>query len=405
MGNNGAHSARGPSLIAEPTKWTRPRRDWATTHGVRPRRVQVNDLGQEKQHFLLRKVAVDLSELEVARWSHEEAFTRLEAIRFADKGGVPFCPYCTTSESYRLTVTRPYRGKAVPPKPPERVTIYKCRAGSCRRQFSITTGTIFAGRKMAIRDILCAQIIFANAVSGEAALRMRRALGCSYKTAFVLEGKLREAIAKSRSTRKLSGIVEVDGTEFGNHRRKGRVKNKGSDTRVGKPSEKRVILGLRERRPDGESRITVLANEMHYRDGERDFIRDNVEYGTTMISDEAFTLGYIGPHLKVKHKAEYRTEKGVHTNGIEGLHARIKRAENGVYYRIVGDNLDLYGHEASWREDFRRKSNGEQWKMLVKATTQAPVSRRWSGYWQRWQGPDVRRRKRTVITSAAAPAT
>ena len=390
-----------PTLIAGPTK--------TIIRNRRPRRVQVNERGQERQHFLLRAEAVTIGEMEVARMSPDEAYSLFETIRFAEKDGVPFCPHCGTENAYRLTINRRTKAGVVPTK------LYKCRnqkgdkaAGidGCSKQFSVTSGTTFASRKMPIGDILCALIVFVDAVSGEAALRLRRAIRCSYKTSFVMEGKLREAILKSRSPRILEGMVEVDGTEVGGHARKARLKEGGKDARVGDPSPQNVMFGVRERHPEGESRIEIFKHESQYRDAKtgRDFVRDNVRYGSHMRSDEGFELGYIGPHKKVKHKAGYQID-GVHTNGIEGLFARVKRAENGVYYGWSGneDYLRLYGAEVSWREDFRRRSNGELWRMLIKAVTHAPISALWAGYWQRWQAesPLIRRRRQPVVASGA----
>jgi transposase-like protein len=367
------------TLLSGPTK--------RITRNGRERRVELNDRGQERQHYLLRSEACTLSESAVARMSDDEAYAAFEAIRFADQDGVPFCPHCQTPNAYRLVINRRTKGGATP------TPLYKCRA--CRKQFSATSGTIFARRKMAIRDILYALMVFANAVSGEAALRLRRSLGCSYKTAFVLEGKLRESIALSRDTRLLDGKVEVDGTEIGGHARKGRMKERGKETRVGAASRRRVVVAIRERRPDGQTRVGVFGHELQYRDGtgDRDFIRDNVRFGTNMVSDEGFNLGYIGPHQTVKHKQGYQIG-GVHTNGIESFFARLKRAENGVHYRMTGEYVDLYAEEMAWREDYRRRSNGDQWKMLLTATMRAPISRRWAGYWQRWEAEDASRRQR-----------
>lgn len=135
--------------------------------------MRVNERGQERQHFLLSSAACTLSEIEVARMTDAQAHAALEAMRFADLDGVPFCLHkeCGAPNAYRLTVNRRTKQGPVP------TLIYKCRA--CRRQFSVTSGTIFAGRKMPVRDILYALMVFANAASGEAALRLRRALaGC-----------------------------------------------------------------------------------------------------------------------------------------------------------------------------------------------------------------------------------
>lgn len=389
-----------PTLIDGPTKWIK--------RNGRARRVQVNERGQERQHWLLRAEAVDIGELEVARLSPEQAYDLFEAIRFADKDGVPFCPHCKTERAYRLTVHRQTKEGIKP------VTLYKCRNQKgdadkkpCGKRFSVTSGTIFASHKKPIGDLLCALLSFVHSVSGKAALEMRKTLHCSYKTAFVLEGKLREAILKSRDPRPLQGTVEVDGTKVGGHDRKASKKEKGREKRIGHPSPANVFVLLRERSPTGESRLEVFDHESHYRDAstDKDFIRDNVAFNTHMVSDEGFELGYIGPHDRVSHKEGFKIG-GVHNNGAESFFARVKRAEEGVYYGWSGkkDYLRLYGAEVSWREDYRRRSNGDLWRMLISAVTRAPQSRLWGGYWQRWKAddPSIRRRHRMAEPSVVS---
>lgn len=61
----------------------------------------------------------------------------------------------------------------------------------------------------------------------------------------------------------------------------------------------------------------------------------------------------------------------------------MRRAEIGTHHHIAGPYLNAYADEMAWREDQRRKSNGEQYLSLVSAAARAPVSRQWKGYWQR----------------------
>jgi transposase-like protein len=86
--------------------------------------------------------------------------------------------------------------------------IFKCTA--CSGQFSLTSGTIFASRKLAIRDILAAIAIFMNGAKGHSALQLSRDMNVQYKTAFVLLHKLREAMT-SQIPAELAGEVEIDG--------------------------------------------------------------------------------------------------------------------------------------------------------------------------------------------------
>jgi transposase-like protein len=87
--------------------------------------------------------------------------------------------------------------------------MWRCKACPC--QFSLTSGTIFASRKLSFRDILAAIAIFANGAKGHSALQLSRDLNVQYKTAFVMAHKLREAMGNEGKVRTLSGAVEVDG--------------------------------------------------------------------------------------------------------------------------------------------------------------------------------------------------
>ena len=145
--------------------------------------------------------------------SDEEAHARFQAIRFADNGGAAFCPKCECTAVYTYAARR----------------IWKCKA--CNHQFSVTSGTIFASRKLPIRDYLAAIAIFVNAVKGISALQLGRDLDVQYKTAFVLAHKLPEAIG-AQQTGILSGTVEVDGAYFGGHAKRENIKANRKDIRI-----------------------------------------------------------------------------------------------------------------------------------------------------------------------------
>src|SRR5271156_6025824 len=128
------------------------------------------------QHFLLTAAARSLSLAAILRMSDDEAHDRFVAIRFADNGGAAFCPRCNCTVVYAFTTRRLWKYKA------------------CRCQFSVTSGTIFASRKLPIRDYLAAIAVFVNEVKGKSMLALSRDLGVQYKTAFVLAHKIRESI-------------------------------------------------------------------------------------------------------------------------------------------------------------------------------------------------------------------
>ncbi len=166
------------------------------------------------QHFLLSANARTLSLAKVMRLSNAEAYQTFARIRWAQNDGEPFCPRCGCVAVYA------YRSRP----------IYKCQG--CESQFSITTDTIFASRKLPLRDLLAAIAIFVNGAKGISALQLSRDLDCQYKTAFVLAHKLREAMGAEMKNRKLSGHVEVDGAYFGGYVRPENRKEDRKDRRL-----------------------------------------------------------------------------------------------------------------------------------------------------------------------------
>ncbi len=149
------------------------------------------------QHSLLSAKARTLSLAAILRMTDDQAHAAFVAIRWAANGGEPVCPRCDCAAVYTYASRR----------------IWKCKA--CAHQFSVTSGTIFASRKLPIRDYLAAIAIFVNAVKGLSALQFGRDLDVQYKTAFVMAHKLREAIGSGQADITLSGHVEVDGAYIG----------------------------------------------------------------------------------------------------------------------------------------------------------------------------------------------
>src|SRR3954471_8143384 len=88
---------------------------------------------------------------------------------------------------------------------------------SRRGEDAAPRGTIFASRKLSIRDYLLAIAIFVNGAKGHSALQLSRDLDCQYKTAFVMAHKIREALGAEANGATVSGEVEIDGAYFGGY--------------------------------------------------------------------------------------------------------------------------------------------------------------------------------------------
>lgn len=315
------------------------------------------------QHFLLSPAAKTLSLVKVMRMSEEEARTAFRQIRWTETEGEPICPECGCVDHYDLKTRQ----------------VYKCKG--CAKQFSITSGTIFASRKLQVRDILAAIAIFINGAKGYSALQLSRDLSVDYKTAFVLLHKVRESIEAARNAGALSGNVEVDGAYFGGYVKPANEKKDRKDRRkkVHQSGKRQSVIVMRER--GGRTLTYVTRTEA---EGVA-LVAANVEHGATVHADEAPHWDRLAAHFPIKrinHQEAY-SKDGACTNQAESFFSRLRRAEVGTHHHIAGKYLGAYAAEMAWREDTNRQANGTQFTMAIGAVAAAPVSRQWAGYWQR----------------------
>ena len=140
-----------------------------------------------------------------------------------------------------------------------------------RQAVSVTSGTIFASRKMSFVDLLAAIFIVVNAAKGVSALQLARDLDCQAKTAFLFSHKIREL------------LVEVDGAYFGGHVRPENRKEDRKDRRLSKhqTGKRRVVVAMRQRK--GRTLTAV------FRSGDEavPMIRTRVAAGSIVYADEA----------------------------------------------------------------------------------------------------------------------
>lgn len=315
------------------------------------------------QHFLLSAKARTLSLVKVMRLSDEEALETFKAIRWADNDGEAYCPKCGCTAVYAYA-SRP---------------IFKCKG--CEAQFSVTAGTIFASRKLAIRDILAAIAIFVNGAKGISALQLSRDLDVQYKTAFVMAHKLREAMGAKVQAEEMSGDVEIDGAYFGGYVKPANRKEDRRDRRLleNRTGKRRVVVIMRER--NGTTLPFVVKAEA---DGVKR-IAATVKAGSVIFADEASHWDALHARFttkRINHSEAYSTNEAC-TNMAESFFSRLRRAEVGTHHHISGRHLHAYANEMAWREDNRRISNGEQFLKALGASLAHPVSREWKGYWQR----------------------
>jgi transposase-like protein len=326
-------------------------------------------LRQMAQHFLLSSAAKSLTLGQVIRLSDgqvEETFMRL---RWADNDGQAYCPACGSTDCYQSRRRGARR--------------WQCKA--CHKDFSLTSGTIFANHKMPLRSYLMAVAVFCNEVKGKSMLALSRDLGTAYKTSFVLAHKIRESMATEVNRAAIGGAgkrAEIDGAYFGGYvkpanRKENRVDRRKAENRTGK---RQVVVVIRER--NGNTLPGVFKSEA----AALDFIRAKVAKETTLYADEAGSWNDLHARYtmhRINHQEAYAMPGGVWTNAAEGYFSRLRRAEIGHHHHIAGPYLLRFAQEAAWREDHRRDPNGSQVDRVVTLAMKAKPSWEFAGYWQR----------------------
>jgi transposase-like protein len=199
------------------------------------------------QHFLLSSAAKTLSLASVFRMTDEEAEATFCKVRWADTNGAPVCSHCGGLDAYDCR-----RANGTPR--------FRCRA--CKKDFSITAGTLFASHKLPLKAYLAAIAIFCNEVKGKSMLALSRDLGLSYKAAFVLCHKMREAMATEFKGRVIGGegkIAEVDGGYFGGYVKPANLKQHRADRRYfeNQSGKRKAVVIIRERGGNSCRRCSV----------------------------------------------------------------------------------------------------------------------------------------------------
>jgi transposase-like protein len=260
----------------------------------------------------------------------EAAAEYLESVRWAD--GV-VCPHCGESER------EPYRLKSKATKR----RLWKCRA--CRKQFTVTVGTIFESSHVPLNKWLAAFYLLCSSKKGMSAHQLHRMLGVQYRTAWFMFHRIREAMSSPSFSSRLGGVVEVDETYVGGQRKKHGERGRSRKHKV-------PVLALVER--GGQVRSKTLKGA----------IREHVEPTAWLMTDEFSSYRNIGRefagHDTVQHSYGEYGRGHVHTNTIEGYFATLKRGVNGIYHHVSRAHLHRYLAEFDFRYNARHVSDSDR---------------------------------------------
>ena len=209
---------------------------------------------------------------------------------------------------------------------------YRCK--TCRKHFSVRTGTVLAESRLPLQKWLMAMYMMTTARKGISSVQMAKELGVTQKTAWFLAQRIRETWMSNGDEDKLDGTVEVDETYIG-----GKSKNMHKYQRAQrKQYNKQAVVGIQQR--DGELRAAHTDRKAASR-----MVHDEVEHGATVMTDAASVYKHLGQafdHHIVNHSAGEYVRGAVHTNSIESFWALLKRGHYGIYHYMSPKHLHRY---------------------------------------------------------------
>jgi transposase-like protein len=287
-----------------------------------------------------------MTSLTAPRFTNETAAREhLEALRWPEG---PYCPHCGSLNAKRLPAVRGRATKAHPDGA-IREGVIQCR--DCRKQYSVTVGTLFESSKVALHKWLLATHLLCASKKGISAHQLHRMIGVTYKTAWFMFHRIREAMRDEggETFGAGGGGVEVDETYLGRDRE--------LKAKAGGFSHKMKVLTLVDR-VTGQARSVVFQD---WRLSEIDaIVRTNVTSDATLYTDEANMYRNIGKrfaaHETVSHgKGEYvrKDNPAAHTNTIEGYSSIFKRGMIGTYQHCGKQHLHRYTAEFDFRYSTR----------------------------------------------------
>ena len=257
----------------------------------------------------------------------DKAREALEAVRWPNG---PVCPHCGSVDEnvYKLG------GKSTRPG------LYACKG--CKGNFSVTVGTVFERSHIPLNKWLLASHLMASSKKGISAHQLHRMLGITYKSAWFMAHRIREAM-KDDGSEPMGGEgkhVEADETYQGTRDRHAKKRS---------PSHKRVVFTLVERKGRARSfhidRATV-SNIMPIIDA-------NMDKASTLNTDQAAHFKAIGrefdAHQTVDHGVGEYVRGTAYTNTIEGYFSIFKRGMKGVYQHCSERHLQRYLTEFDFR--------------------------------------------------------
>lgn len=223
----------------------------------------------------------------------------------------------------------------------------------CEYQFSVLAGTVFADTHLPLIKWLAAVYLLCESRKGMSANQLKRMLDTTYKTAWYLCHRIRQAMQET-DPQPMTGTVEVDETYVG-----GRVKGKGRGPHLS--GNKEIVIGIRQRGgplrffhvEDARSGTLERYIKEHVSGAVEFIITDDMAAYPSALDANPLFGDYRGKHRTVNHSSGVYVEGDVHTNSVESAFSLLKRGIMGTWHKISAKHLIRYLNEMCFRFDRR----------------------------------------------------
>jgi transposase-like protein len=287
-----------------------------------------------------------------AKYFHDEAaaYEMLESILWPHG---PFCPRCGGLD--RITSVKGGR-----------LGLWRC--GPCKRQFTVTVGTIFESSHVPLNLWFQAAHLLCSSKKGMSSHQLHRVLGVTYKTAWFMSHRLREAMREGKLAGPLGGdgtIVEADESFIGG-KEKNRHRSKRAKARLGGSWGKETVFSLVERKGRVRSMhlTSVRAATL------RPILVAQIDSKTMLVTDDAGQYRHMHRdfrHEVVNHSIEEYVRGEAHTNTVENYFSILKRGIMGTYHHVSQQHLKRYLAEFDFRYNERMALGIEDGERTTKA--------------------------------------
>jgi transposase-like protein len=275
----------------------------------------------------------EIGYIEISKFSEDEAREYLENIRW---DGNRLCPHCGSDKSYKLEAKEGSKTHV-------RNGVYKC--SSCRKQFTVTVGTIFEDSHIPLAKWLSAIYLMCCSKKGISANQAHRMLEITYKSAWFMCHRIRYAMEQN-SFKKMQGTIEVDETYVG-----GKNRRIGSKTGL---ENKTPVVSLVQR--NGEVRSFVV--ETVFSATLKKVLSENMSKKAKLMTDELRGYKKVGKEFashEVVNHSKYEYVRGdVTTNTVEVYFGLLKRGINGTFHHVSRKHLQRYLSEFDFRYNFHK---------------------------------------------------